>query len=225
MSNEIQQLVKMYKNSVKNALKYHNALEALGETVDLKQQIEYEMKKELSYVEKALEFKDQFREILKKHGYHQNDGNKLPNKHCLITIRPENVTDIQDFKSSILKGLNSKKIISYELAFEQSGKTKDEIGKGAHAHALCQVQDYCTVKDIIGIFKAPMKKYVYSIEVGKQNRKFIPDTIGLERAKNYIRGNKHNEEKELSVALDPIWRKMHNLEELYTSPNQDQTAQ
>lgn len=146
------------------------------------------------------------------------DLNSLNGKHCFITLRPEpGAINLHRFIFDVKKFADKDLFLSGEYVFEQKGYTEEEMGIGFHAHLLMSCKDYVQVKDIINAYK--FIKYNCVIQIGDKKdkkKKFLRTEKDLEFVKNYIRGFKHNEEKEKCVIIDKIWRKKIEIEEIYT---------
>jgi len=102
----------------------------------------------------------------------------------------------------------------WEFALEQKGESEDRLGYGAHVHYLIRTDNAPS-----SVLRDTMRHFgkTGQVKVGDDRGKFIRDKVGLERARNYIRGMKHNEAKELACAMDKIWRARNHWLELYQS--------
>lgn len=142
--------------------------------------------------------------------------NSLPTKWVLITLRPE---DGACHPSKLLldteKLANKSLFTQGEWTIEQTGESPNEAGKGFHTHLLMECKSYVNVKDIITACN--FIKYNCIIQIGRKTGvKFLRNQQDLEFCKNYIRGEKHNEEKETACAINLVWRKNNGFENLYS---------
>lgn len=141
---------------------------------------------------------------------------KLSDKWVLITLRPEDgATSLSNFIYDVNTLLGKNMFLKKEWCYEQTGKTEEEQGKGFHCHILATVKNYVNVADIV---KATgFIRYNCLTQIGSKNgKKFLHDERDLQFCKNYIRGEKHNTEKDLSVCIDKIWRKQNGLKDIYS---------
>lgn len=142
----------------------------------------------------------------------------LEGKWVFVTLRPEEgATDLRNFINDCYVFVNKGMFLQKEYVFEQTGKTEESAGTGFHCHILANVKSYVNVKDIITAWS--FVKYNVIIQIGsKTGKKFLKDETDLEFCKHYIRGEKHNKDKEPAVAIDKIWRKTMGLKDIYESP-------
>lgn len=180
---------------------------------------------ELRLVRKDIEYAKLVREILETEGMisHSREARSLPDKWCLITIRPDETPNIRNFHDALRCGLAKSLFLDYMYAFEQKGESPEDMGKGFHVHILAKVTESTRVQNITTALqgkRTPLSKYNFVLQVGNGRNKFIPDQTGYDRAMNYIRGDKHNDAKKAACDIDIIWRRANNLEPLYTKPNQ-----
>jgi len=147
----------------------------------------------------------------------KNDNpDRLPNKWCLLTLRPENdVVPLKSFITDVEKLTKKTAFINGYYCFEQTGESNEDSGKGFHAHLLLKCKDYIKgVKDILQ--QTNFIKYNCMIQVGsKKGKKFILDKTNFDMTLNYIKGDKHNDAKEASCFQNIIWRQNENLKDLY----------
>lgn len=183
------------------------------------------LKRELRNLRKDIEYAKAVREILESEGMisHSREPRSLPEKWCLITIRPDETPNIPNFHDALRCGLAKALFLDYMYAFEQKGESTETMGQGFHVHILAKVTETTRVQNIVAALqnkRSPLSKYNFVLQVGNGRNKFIPDETGYQRALNYIRGEKHNDAKKAACDIDIIWRRANNLEPLYTKPNQ-----
>lgn len=141
---------------------------------------------------------------------------KLSERHVFITLRPEeNTCCLQTFMYHCEQFFKKNLFINSEWVFEQTGKTELEQGKGFHCHGIAIVKNYVAVKDIIKAYE--FIPYNCILQIGRKDSKtkFITNERDLDYARNYIRGDKHNDEKEKAVIIDKIWREKNKINEIY----------
>lgn len=102
----------------------------------------------------------------------------------------------------------------WEYAIEQKGETPETAGFGAHVHYLVKSDNAAAnvIRDSRRYFGT-----TGIVKLGDGRSPYIRDEVGLQRAKNYIRGEKHNASKDAACAIDIVWRKTNNWEPLYQS--------
>jgi len=193
----------------------------LDPNINYHERVRLEWQTKLDRIKFIAPFYNDMEDALREVGILKTEDNKLSKKYAMITLRPEEgICKFHTFKYDCEKFFKKSLFINYELAYEQIGTTVDDTGKGFHCHAIVCVKDYVNVKDIITAYK--FIPYNCIIQIGsKSGTKFIRTERDLSYARNYIRGDKHNKEKEASVAMDKVWRKTVELEDIYTSSNQD----
>lgn len=142
--------------------------------------------------------------------------NSLSSKQCLLSLRPEdNAVNLHKFIYDVNLVAKKSLFLEGEWVFEQCSETKENAGKGFHAHLLMVCKNYVNVKDIVNACN--FIKYNCKIQVGdKKGKKFLHTEKDLDFCRNYIRGEKYNDEKNKRVIIDKIWRKENKIEELYT---------
>lgn len=182
---------------------------------------------ELTKVKRDIEYAKMVRELLEAEGMMEpkRTAHTLPNKWCMITIRPDKTPNIQSFHNALRCGLAKPLFLEYTYAFEQKGETVETMGKGFHVHIVAKVRDGTRTQNIIAALtnkRSPLGRYTFQLQIGNGRSKFIPDETGLTRAMNYIRGDKHNDAKTKACEIDVIWRQAVGLLPVYTEPNQVQ---
>lgn len=215
--NKAAQLNKMYLKAIKESKKTLGLCSDRDDYLDLlRESIDNNMKLQLAQFNSAQKYLPELNKILEEHYPKEPEPTKLTDKWTSITIRPEVIINIHEFKHAVLQVLASPKYLEYEYVFEQKGESEDEIGIGAHCHILTKIQGYIKGrKEIIDTF-GPLKNYKCQPQIGKKDGPMLfKDQIGLDRYRNYIRGNKHNKDKEAACAMDIIWRKKIGLQPIY----------
>jgi len=161
--------------------------------------------------------------LMKKPALPTIENNRLVGKHCLMTIRPDNGTDFATFKHDVETFTKRCYLLNGEYAFEQCGECEEELGNGFHVHILAQVKNYVQFQEL----KRDVHKDVrgqFMFQVGNDRHKFLKTETDLEYCRNYIRGDKHNEDKVAACLLNDTWRAMNNLNEIYYFNNESSTA-
>lgn len=144
----------------------------------------------------------------------------LVGRYCMITIRPAPRTCFATFREGVFKFVERGLFVGGEYAFEQLGENDDELGEGFHCHIVAEVKGYVQVKEIVRDAKTDIK-VPHICQVGedeekkKNARKFFKTERDLEYSRNYIRGRKHNDEKEAAISWNPKWRMRECLNDLY----------
>jgi len=136
---------------------------------------------------------------------------KVKNFWYLITINPDKSKWVlHSFVNYIKELICSKYFIRAEFVFEQKGINLLTIGENYHCHIVCESKYYSAE-----ILRHLNKNANSMIQIGKPGHKYLKFESDIEFAKNYIRGDKHNKDKEPAIAMDAIWRKNENLDEIY----------
>lgn len=218
--NLLAQTDRLFSKAEKRAIKYRTYYEC--QNIELKSTLKEDIQKEWNIEitrlkEDIIPRYFELKQILEEGKIINRDNTeKLPERYVFITLRPEeNVCNLKTFiyhtETFFKKNLFNDSV----WAFEQCGKTNEDCGKGFHAHGIAKVKNYVQVKDIIKAYE--FIPYNCILQIGRKDSKckFITKPIDLEYANNYIRGEKHNEEKNKSVIIDKIWREKNNLKDLY----------
>lgn len=131
----------------------------------------------------------------------------------LITIRPPYGSTFLKLKRETENFIEKweKDWSWWEYAFEQKGETEENAGHGCHVHILM----------------ATTKANYYKSHIVRDAIRAFPGTgtncidvqvvQNLVRAKAYIRGDKNNDAKVASCAIDTYWRKTKGLKDIYMS--------
>jgi len=138
---------------------------------------------------------------------------KLADKWFLVTWRPPHDTKLTAF-GIVEEYLRKNYILKWECALEQKGDSLETMGFGAHVHMIVRSQHYpsdFTRNTLTHFGKTGM------IQIGNRFCKYLKTAKDLDMAKNYIRGEKHDEAKKAACDIDVLWRAKHKLKELYQS--------
>lgn len=174
------------------------------------------LKKEAEFMEQAFDIGLEYYHMAKRKLGSTTDNSR----HYMITIRPPNETSyktLEHYTNLFITTWKSSWNWA-EWAYEQKGTTKETLGFGVHVHIII-----CTTKN-----------NYYPSHILRDTKKAYPfvnpaciqiDTLkNLERAKEYIRGIKNNPDKEMAVKADKEWRLLNNIEEVYNTSGQVQSA-
>ncbi len=139
------------------------------------------------------------------------------NGYVFVTINPDKDCTLQKFETLVDKFAKRNMFKSYRYVFEQRGTTKEEAGKGLHAHILLKRNlDYkpCLVtKNSKNTFKSIAKVDNPSI-LNIQH-------IGADFAKDkdeYMTQVKDDEHKAEKQVIDKYFRDKMNLKHVYGDP-------
>lgn len=132
-----------------------------------------------------------------------------------ITLRPiDNVMTFAAFHEKVLKLVNQKQYLDYELVFEQKGETSITLGHGFHAHIIARVKPTTRKRHIIDKIQSQFYGYIGA------NQPFVQPMTpnkNVEYYKNYIRDGKDKvEEKSVAHGMDSKFRKLHKIKDLYS---------
>lgn len=134
----------------------------------------------------------------------------LDDKYWFITIRPDtNKVTFGDFYAKVVKFISGKSVLKYHLAFEQTGATEDDLGKGFHVHIVADMT-YTKKRDVLNACN-----------------KFLPFTaencIDVQRATRpqgiidkYLKGISDDGHKEALADMVALWRTRLGLLEIYS---------
>lgn len=143
---------------------------------------------------------------------------KDENGRCyMITVRPDtSKIKFCNFRELVTQYLNkwSNKWIWWEYTFEQKGNSSNTIGNGFHMHLII-----CTASE--NYYPSHLLRDCYSqFNICTAKNCIQIDTIkNLARAKEYIRGDKKDDDKLKCIAYDIMWRNQNNLENIYIHSN------
>jgi len=136
---------------------------------------------------------------------------KVNNFWYLITINPDKSKwSLNSFVNYIKELICSKYFLRAEYVFEQKGIDMLTIGDNYHCHIVCESKYYSAE-----LLRFLNKNSNAMIQIGKPGRKYLKFESDIEFAKNYIRGDKHNKDKEPAVAMDAIWREKEKIDAIY----------
>jgi len=147
-----------------------------------------------------------------------SDNPVLTDKYWyLLTVRPPHDICFGTFSNRIELFVNRTMISSAEYSYEQTGESLDELGKGFHCHLVLH-SPYAPSK----LLEIINKDFVgWHSVVGKDSQKYLKCKRDLEFARNYIRGEKHNDSKKPAVLMNTAWREKLKLKTLYDIPRRE----
>lgn len=142
------------------------------------------------------------------------DSPCLPDRYALITIRPAPGTCLVYFERAVTDFIERPWVLGAEYHFEQTGTDLATLGNGFHVHIVAKCKKSIRATEIISC-AAKDFECKHAIQIGNQRNKFLKTERDLEYALNYIRGDKHDDEKEDAVAMNDEWRRINGLQEVY----------
>lgn len=141
----------------------------------------------------------------------------------LVTVNPKPEISLSDFCKTIEKMVSKKWIHEYHYAFEQRGKTPEEMGKGFHVHCLIKRSPDKKRSDIFKEMRNTCK-HLCDVEVLTfLNFRYVNTEADLKKMYKYLTGEKNfdesrdNSHKKASCELDILWREDHGLQPMYHS--------
>lgn len=167
------------------------------------------------------------RNIAMEEGLIKNDGDGTPRledspaligQYCLITVRPVAGTCLVYFEKAIATFMERPFIIGAEYHFEQVGTTPETMGDGFHCHMILHTKSSKRANEIMKDLRGDLEcecSIQMGKEIGKKKYYFLKTEKDLEYALNYIRGDKHDDEKTDAVELNSEWRRINMLEDVY----------
>lgn len=139
----------------------------------------------------------------------------------MLTIRPSEDMPLQRFIEFTKKLFEKKLFGCYKYTYEQKGECEEELGKGKHFHAICNLV-YSSkgikwhINEIMRLVKKlKMEDYILSNSI--HLRKIISEE-DMVKANNYINTEmfgKHDASKRKCWEWDGEWRKRHHLLPIY----------
>lgn len=148
------------------------------------------------------------------------DSPALGDRYALITIRPEPGTCLVYFEKAVSEFMERPWVLGAEWHFEQTGTDESTWGDGFHVHIVAKCKKSIRVTEIT---QCAAKDFEcrHTIQIGNDRKKFLKTERDLEYALNYIRGDKHDEDKEDAVALNEEWRDRCGLQQVYYTRDWD----
>lgn len=147
---------------------------------------------------------------------------KLADRYALITIRPIEGTCLVYFEKAIATYMERPWVHGAEYHFEQTGENHESLGNGFHVHIVAKCKKSIRVPEIEMDARKDLEPITFSIQIGENKspscpkpRKFLQTERDLQYALNYIRGDKHNEDKDDAVYMNEEWRKLNGLQDVY----------
>lgn len=145
---------------------------------------------------------------------------KIKLKWFMITIRPkDDMVTFETFKENVELFVSELPFVELEYCFEQKGESLIEMGRGFHTHILFSTKKLNYWQSHI-LRSCKVKKYGF-LKYTKPNCIQVDNVICLERAKEYIRGIKNDEDKELSCSFDKVWRETLGLLEIVSETREN----
>lgn len=139
-------------------------------------------------------------------------GTRVTEGWYWITINPkEQDLIIQVLEAKIEKMVQKKNVASAMWTFEQRGESEEEMGKGVHTHILLKNEgsrDDNFRRQIKVMFEGLCGSQLH-IQIKKIPERWVDDK------KEYLRGNKWDDQKDLKVEVDKIWREKFQLQTCY----------
>lgn len=154
---------------------------------------------------------DEFKSILKEMNDKKKSGEST---HIFLTVNSRPGTTLQNFMKKIRKCANKKWCTDIAVVIEQRSEDIAHMGEGIHAHMLinrgteaakARKELKNTFKDICDV----ENPHCLNIQWRKGN--------GVEKALNYIKGIKKDEEKGKKMEIDKEWRKLNEIKEIYVT--------
>lgn len=130
-----------------------------------------------------------------------------------ITINPKPLTQDEtiNFIQRVKSLMGKTYLPNIAFTFEQRGETLEHLGKGVHAHILCDKNPKVAPKNIINNLASYFKLFCNhnSIDV-----KLYPYTYREDKIR-YLRGDKEDPEKLQKVEIDRQFRDKFKLDLIY----------
>lgn len=159
--------------------------------------------------------------VLEKHGFGmKKSAEMLVGKWFWITLRPsaEHQERFDSFKQQVFDYMKRKMFIGWKLAFEQKGETNEQMGTGYHVHILAECTNNMNKAKLIRDSKSSWKQWLGGdcpeafIQVEKMEKK-----QEYQNRYKYITEQKGESYKHAAQAIDIIFRKTKNLNDIYSS--------
>jgi len=127
-----------------------------------------------------------------------------------VTVNPKDDVELSTFVSDVSKYVDQKHVVSAEYVFEQRGSVEVDAGQGMHVHALVTTSTN----------QADFKKRTHAKFArlcGNEKHIHISPVRPewMEDKREYMRGKKNGEGKDVKVGIDQIWRLREKLEPYY----------
>lgn len=138
---------------------------------------------------------------------------KQESQFYFITICPIDTTPLPEFHNAIKRYVSKKCIKQYLYVIEQRGIHENEVGKGIHAHIICNKEKNLQrmLKETRSTFKGLYDENCTSaIDI---DIRFERDRKNTEQ---YLIGKKHDINKQVKQQVDTIFRGRYNLQPYYT---------
>ena len=138
----------------------------------------------------------------------------------MVTIRPKyEDTSFDVFKEHVEFYVSELPYINLEYVFEQKGESLEDLGKGFHTHIIFSTEKVNYWQSHI-LRDIKRKKYKF-LEYTKANCIQVDSVVCLQRAQEYIRGIKNDDNKELSCSMDAEWRNSLGIVSIVTDTREN----
>lgn len=204
----------MVNRAKKEAAKQGARAESMGEDVTAIRQQVYEtcMRNEMDrfdeYLRVSALLHERYMETMKKE-----------NQSYFITIRPDDTkANLLEFKEKVLSFVGRKCFLSYKLSFEQKGTCPTELGNGFHVHIIAQMRQRSkaeVLRDTLSSWNDWIGKQWIAANCIQVLTTKNPEQIVNDYLLEYKSDDGH---KEVTKAMDEIWRSANGLQNLYVSP-------
>lgn len=126
-----------------------------------------------------------------------------------ITVNPKPDVDIQLVLKCVLNFCKRKAVKDYHFSIEQRGESEEEIGKGIHSHILVK-WDRKQNKYVKQFLIESVKRLVGNYSPAILNIRRITSDIYQDKL-DYLDGKKWDEEKDIKIKWDKIYRERNNI--------------
>lgn len=139
------------------------------------------------------------------------DGSREKGRQAFfVTVNPSSDVDVATFTAAVSKYVDQKHVVAAEYVFEQRGSTETEAGQGMHVHALVT-----TSTNTADFKKRTQAKFAKLCGNEKHVHISSVRPEWMEDKREYMRGKKNGEGKDVKVGIDQIWRLRENLKDIY----------
>lgn len=150
-----------------------------------------------------------FRQIKRDINDNQDNSN-----YIFLNVNPAPNHSLLYFQQVIEKSLKKKFIKSFLYVLEQRGENEKELGKGFHAHMIIEKEETKQYTQAIKEFGRSFSKVCDTSNYHLFNGSKIKE-IDISKRRNYILGQKADENKHLKQQMDVIWRQKEFLKSYY----------
>jgi len=139
------------------------------------------------------------------------DGSREKGRQAFfVTVNPSSDVDVATFTAAVSKYVDQKHVVAAEYVYEQRGSTETEAGQGMHVHALVT-----TSTNTADFKKRTQAKFAKLCGNEKHVHISFVRPEWMEDKREYMRGKKNGEGKDVKVGIDQIWRLREKLEPYY----------